>query len=270
MPPRSGATGTESAQHLWLKARLTGVCQGLGWSAVPEDPVTRADVWVPDARLALEVQLRRSDVLARTAAKLGAGAADVLWLFPPEVPARRMLFSVPAVRVAVLSADGTDPVQPWRLPAAPARLMVYGTVWRWRDWRLAMGAMSVHAFLRDLLAGDLGWCPPGTPGLPGGRGGWIRWRDLARALALPPDVGQRLPPLLPRSPAQWIEAQLERRARHPPGRGEAAMPDRPKHEPRQGLLDPQRDPESQDEREPGDDAERSRWEAERPPHYEAR
>ena len=42
------------------------------------------------------------------------------------------------------------------------------------------------------------------------------------------------------------------------------------HEDRGGLLEPRPDPESQDERDQGADAERRRWEAERPPHHEDR
>jgi hypothetical protein len=207
----SSATGPESQRHLWLKARLASICLHLGWAAVPEDPVTRADVWVPDAALALEVQLRRTDILARTAARFQAGAAGVVWLLADDVPANRTLFAAPSVRCAVIAPGHGAAVRPWETPCPDARLVVYGTVWRWQEWRLATGAVSAYGFLAELLAGRLGWCPPGTPGFPPGRGGWVRWSDLAQALALPADAAPRLPALLPVSPDAWIEAQLGQR-----------------------------------------------------------
>jgi hypothetical protein len=42
------------------------------------------------------------------------------------------------------------------------------------------------------------------------------------------------------------------------------------YEDRHGLLEPRHDPESEDEREQEADAERRRWDSERPPHHEAR
>jgi hypothetical protein len=210
----SAVTGPESRRHLWLKARLASVCLQLGWAAVPEDPVTRADVWLPDAGLALEVQLRRSDIIGRTAARYRTGAAAVVWLLADDVPASRTLFAAPSVRCAVVAPGSGAAVRPWESPDADARLVVYGTVWRWHDWRLATGTVSAYAFLAELLAGRLGWCPPGTPGFPPGRGGWVRWSDLAQALAVPAEQVPMLPELLPITPAAWIEAQLRQRRAH--------------------------------------------------------
>lgn len=197
----TGGGGPESDRHLWLKARLASICLGLGWSALPEDPATRADVWLPDSRTVLEVQLRRSDLLQRTHARYQAGAASVVWFVSSDAAVGPALFRSPAVRLAVV--DPRDParqVRPWET-GEEARLIVFGTLWRWRDWRLARGAMSAYGFLADLLAGSLGWCPPGTPGLPGGRGGWIRWLDLASA-----------PPAGSLEPAAWVAAELARRS----------------------------------------------------------
>ncbi len=213
----SSATGPESRRHLWLKDRLASICLHLGWAAIPEDPATRADVWVPDAGLALEVQLRRTDILARTAARLRAGASTVVWLLASDVPAARTLFAAPSVRCEVVVPGARGAAQPWERPCPGAKLVVYGTVWRWQEWRLTTGAVSAYAFLAELLAGRLGWCPPGTPGFPPGRGGWVRWSDLARALALPQELAPRLPELLPTRPDAWLEAQLAQRVRRRAG-----------------------------------------------------
>lgn len=211
--------GPESTQHLWMKARLASICLRLGWAAVPEDPATHADVWLPDARLALEVQLRRTDTLARTAARLAAGAEAVVWFFGAEVPAAGTLFRSPAVRFDVVDAEGGGrPVQPWTGVGGKPRLVVFGTVWQWRDWRLATGRMSAYTFLSELLAGTLGWCPPGTPGFPPGRGGWVRWSDLAVALGVPSCADRPAKDMLAVPLSAWIEQQLRKRAARGAGR----------------------------------------------------
>ena len=207
--------GPESQRHLWMKARLASICLQLGWAAVPEDPMTRADVWVPDAGVALEVQLRRSDTLARTAARFRAGAHCVVWFVGADVGASRMLFRTPAVRFDVV--DGGDPtrsVKPWEEEVDQARVVVFGTVLRWSDWRLTTGRVSAFAFLAELLAGRLGWCPPGTPHLPRS-GGWVRWRDLGLALGLPDSSPEEIRAQVPVAPQPWIDAQLARRRRSP-------------------------------------------------------
>ena len=207
---RSGVTGPESSCHLWVKARLTSLCLQLGIRAVPEDPRTHADVWLPTAATALEVQLRPTDTLGRTMARLAAGARQVVWFLGSSVPASRALFRSPAVRFAVVNRDG-DACAPWDAPVPDARMVVYGTVWRWRDWRLATGWMSAAAFLAELLAGRMRWCPPGTPGLPDGRGGWIRLDDLAH-VAGPSSAGGPSGGLA-RASREWLAAESERRAR---------------------------------------------------------
>jgi hypothetical protein len=207
----SGATGPESQRHLWLKARLASICLQLGWAAVPEDPTTYADVWVPDAAAAIEVQLRRTDTIARTAARLDAGAGTVIWFVAAGVPANRMLFHAPAVRFDVISPSQGESVQPWVEPCADARLVVFGTIWQWREWRLATGRMSAYTFLAEVLGDRMVWCPPGTPGLPLGRGGWVRWDDLRLALAAPQIPAEDRRTLLPVSQASWMAAQLDRR-----------------------------------------------------------
>jgi hypothetical protein len=191
-----GETAPESARHLWLKSRLLAICRQLGWAGVVEDPVTRADVWLPDARTALEVQLRPTDLRTRTRARYAAGAERVVWFVAPDVPARGALTAVPAVRFQVVDRDRTE-VQPWSPEpfAGEARLVVYGPLWRWDGWRLAGSAMSGYRFLAAVLADELGWLPPGTPGLPAGCGGWIAQPDLAAAAtgAVPAALSQQGP-----------------------------------------------------------------------------
>jgi hypothetical protein len=223
----AGRGGPESPRHLWLKARLTAICLHLGWFAVPEDPTTFADVWIPDARLALEVQLRRTDTVARTRARFAAGARTVVWFIAADVTAARILFGAPAVRFDVVARDEpTVSVAPWQDPGRPARLVVFATIWRWEDWRLVTGAMSAYRFLAEVLSGEMGWCPPGTPGLPAGRGGWVRWSDLALAAGMPDLPAALLQSQLPPRAAAWIDAQWQRRRRSParPRRGEKGGP----------------------------------------------
>jgi hypothetical protein len=180
-----GATGPESAEHLWLKARLLAICRHLGWSCRAEDPVTRADVWLPDAATALEVQLRPTDLRGRTAARTAAGAARVVWFLAPHVPASRTVMAVPAVRFAVLDAGGR-PATPWAGAGgsrARCRLVVFGPLWRWDRWRLVTTGMSIYRFLSGVLGGQVVWVPPATAGMPVGRGGWVGSADLERAVA---------------------------------------------------------------------------------------
>lgn len=209
-----GEGGPESARHLWLKARLVSICLHLGWAAVPEDPVTFADVWVPDASLALEVQLRRTDTVGRTRARLQAGAAAVVWFIGSDVAVRKALFHAPAVRFDVVAADDANrPVTPWSDPAGEGRLVVFATVWRWDGWRLATGRMSGYTFIAEVLGGRMGWCAPGTPGLPAGRGGWVRWADLAIAVGTPDRPQGQLAGEAAVAAAQFIEAQSRRRGK---------------------------------------------------------
>lgn len=49
--------GPESAQHEWMKLRLTRIAAKLGYTATPEHAPTHADVFVHEALLCLEIQL---------------------------------------------------------------------------------------------------------------------------------------------------------------------------------------------------------------------
>lgn len=265
-----GEGGPESARHLWLKARLAGICLHLGWAAVPEDPVTYADVWVPDAALALEVQLRRTDTIGRTRARLQAGAASVIWFIGADVSVRKTLFSAPAVRFEVVSADDPSrPVVPWQDPAQQGRLVVFGTVWRWDGWRMITGRMSGYTFIAEVLGGQLGWCPPGTPGLPAGRAGWARWTDLAVSAGTPDRPPADIAAAAGVAARQFLDAQWQQRRRR--DGVEMAVEPKPRRTPDSGLLQPRHDPETPGESEQSQrESDDRRWQEDRPPHYEAR
>lgn len=178
---RTSATAPESAKHLWLKARLASICLQLGWAAVPEDPRTRADVWLPDLGYALEVQLRPTSLTKRTQARLQAGAKAVVWFVAPEVSAKRQFYQVPAVRFDVVQpAQWELAVRPWEVDTS-AHLVVFGALWRWQDWRLVPARMSGFSFLSRVLDGSMTWHPRGTPGIPLGRSGWVSETDFAAA-----------------------------------------------------------------------------------------
>lgn len=262
--------GPESARHLWLKARLAGICLHLGWAAVPEDPVTYADVWVPDAGLALEVQLRRTDTIGRTQARLAAGATSVIWFIGADVAVRNALFDAPAVRFDIVAAgDPKRTVAPWQEPQQQARLVVFATVWRWDGWRMVTGRMSGYRFIADVLSGEMGWCPPGTPGLPAGRAGWVRWTDLAVAGGTPDRPLQEVSLAVRRAAEQFVDAQWQQRRRR--AGGAMATRPQPRRTPDSGLLQSRPDPETPGESEQSRrDVEDQRWLEDRPPHHEDR
>jgi hypothetical protein len=56
-PAGGGGGGPESAQHQWMKLRLTRIASKLGYTVTPEHAPTHADVFVHDAPFCLEVQL---------------------------------------------------------------------------------------------------------------------------------------------------------------------------------------------------------------------
>ena len=175
---RSCQTGPESDRHLWVKARVRQVCSQLGWVAVAEDPGTHADVWLPDAATAIEVQLRPTAGPERTRDRLERGAERVIWLLAEDVPDPASLFGSPAVRFRITDPDDhRTRREPW-VDGAAGHLWVWGTVWRWDEWRLIPTAMSGYRFLAEVLAGDRVWLPPGNGGLPRGRSGWVLRADL--------------------------------------------------------------------------------------------
>ena len=71
--PASGrGGGPESAQHEWMKLRLTRIAGKLGYNATPEHAPTHADVYVHEASFCLEISsTRRSSACAPRYARIG-------------------------------------------------------------------------------------------------------------------------------------------------------------------------------------------------------
>ncbi len=194
MPTGGGGAMTE--QHRWLQRRLVTMTRSMGFNPVAEHPPTRADVYVQDVRLAIEVQLRRTQFEARSAARRAAGAAGVLWMLSPgALPAghQRHLFEQPAVRWRAVHRHTGKEVEPWQDPStnADARVQVYGTVVTpstTSDAPLMITrAMDAYSFLGEVLRGERIWVRPDTPGMPRNRlglvsGGWVRPEELSAAV----------------------------------------------------------------------------------------
>jgi hypothetical protein len=176
--------GPMSAQHRWLQARLARILETLDFPAITEHAATNADVFVPGPGLAIEVQRWSSNFEKRTAARVNKGS-PVLWLLTEDAKGRatqQALFSLPAARVKVHAlGDDTRRLAPWddRSLNRRARLSVFATVATLRaDASLRTRPYDARAFLAEVLAGSRRWYPPGTPGLPDGRGLWVLEKDL--------------------------------------------------------------------------------------------
>ncbi|MGY1841648.1 MULTISPECIES: hypothetical protein [unclassified Modestobacter] len=122
-----------SEQHRWLQRRLVSMARRMGFDPVPEHPPTRADVFVPEAATAIEVQLRLTEFESRSAARLAAGATTVLWMLAPEALPnghQHHLFQRPAVRWRAVHRLTKAEVRPWEDGSTDrdARVQVYGTV----------------------------------------------------------------------------------------------------------------------------------------------
>ncbi len=194
---RGQGGGPESAQHEWVKLRLTRIARKLGYTATPEHPPTRADVYVHEPSFCLEVQLVATQFGIRTSARQ-AKESRVCWLIREGLNTprtRQALFTLPAVRFRII--DRTNPegrlAAPWEHPsdrelARRARLQVFGTIahrpqahlqtsldalrsgWFWT------GPMDGFQFLEQVLSGHRTWHPPGTLGNT--RGLWALHTDV--------------------------------------------------------------------------------------------
>lgn len=134
---RGQGGGPESAQHEWMKLRLTRIAQRLGFTATPEHSPTHSDVFVHEPEFCLEVQLVPTQFDKRTAARQGKGAG-VCWLICEELgtpKALQVLFELPVVRFRIIDHTNRKGrlLAPWEAPddrdlARRARLQVFGTV----------------------------------------------------------------------------------------------------------------------------------------------
>src|SRR4051794_13265110 len=131
---RGGGGGPPSPEHVWMQLYLTRIVTSLWYTATPEHPPTRADVFVHECSYCLEVQLRPTQFRKRTQQRAARGAR-VCWFIREGLDtekARKALFGLPAVRFRVV--DESDRLlAPWNEPdnqkiTGRARLQVFGTI----------------------------------------------------------------------------------------------------------------------------------------------
>src|SRR4051812_20013795 len=117
-----------------MKLYLSRIVTSLGYTATPEHPPTRADVFVHECSYCLEVQLRPTQFRKRTAQREAKGTR-VCWFIREGLDtetARKALFGLPAVRFRVV--DESDRLlAPWNEPdnqelTDRARLKLFGTI----------------------------------------------------------------------------------------------------------------------------------------------
>ncbi|WP_125734538.1 hypothetical protein [Amycolatopsis sp. WAC 04197] len=188
--------GPETAQHEWVKHRLTTIARRLGYTATPEHPSTRADVFVHEPGYCLEVQLRSTQFQKRTQARETKGGTACWWIVDgvDSKALTKALFTLPAVRFRVI--DKTNPrirtLNPWTDPedqdlASRAHLQVFATVAHPpsamnsanpRSAWFRTGTMDGYAFLREVLSGRRRWYPPHALGHPSGL--WALDTDVDR------------------------------------------------------------------------------------------
>jgi len=170
-PASHGGGGPPSPEHEWMQLYLTRVATSLGYTATPEHPPTRADVFVHECSYCLEVQLRPTQFRQRTAQREAKGAR-VCWFIREGLDtekARRALFGLPAVRFRVVD-EAERLLAPWNEPdnyelVDGARLQVFGTVAcleRSRTGELSFRTRTMDGttFLDEILAGRRRWYRP--------------------------------------------------------------------------------------------------------------
>jgi hypothetical protein len=187
---RPGAGGGPmSAQHRWMQERLRRMCAALGHESVPEHDATNADLYVPEARLAIEVQRWATDFAGRTKARERAGAR-VLWLITEDAKGRsveRALRRQPCVRVRVHErGDRRTRLEPWLRPQEASRAVLSvrpraacpDAAGRFRSgWRDGCG------FLAEVIDGRRVWSPGGV---------WVLVQDRRPAVTAPASRPWRL------------------------------------------------------------------------------
>src|SRR3954464_4593785 len=133
-PNSHGGGGPPSSEHEWMELYLSRLVTNLGYTATPEHPPTRADVFVHERSYCLEVQLRSTQFRKRTQQREARGA-QVCWFIREGLDtekARKALFGRPAVRFRVID-EGDRLLAPWNEPynqelSDSARLQVFGTI----------------------------------------------------------------------------------------------------------------------------------------------
>jgi hypothetical protein len=172
-PDTHGGGGPPSPEHEWMELYLSRVVTNLGYTATPEHPPTRADVFVHECSYCLEVQLRSTQFRKRTAQREAKGAR-VCWFIREGLDtekARKALFGLPAVRFRVVdNSEQGRPITPWNKPdikdlTDQARLQVFGTIAYLERARIGelsfrTRTMDGAAFLAEILSGRRRWYRP--------------------------------------------------------------------------------------------------------------
>jgi hypothetical protein len=156
-----------------MELYLSRVVTSLGYTATPEHPPTRADIFVHECSYCLEVQLRSTQFRKRTAQRESKGA-HVCWFIREGLDtekARRALFGLPAVRFRVVdTTEPGRPITPWNDPdnhefTEQAQLQVFGTIAyleRSRTGELLFRTRTIDGttFLGEILSSRRRWYRP--------------------------------------------------------------------------------------------------------------
>jgi hypothetical protein len=156
-----------------MKLHLSRIATSLGYTATPEHPPTRADVFVYECSYCLEVQLRSTQFRKRTAQREAKGAR-VCWFIREGLNtevARKALFGLPAVRFRIVDdSDRGGLITPWNEPdkyewTEKARLQVFGTIAYLERSPTGEPSFRTHTmdgpgFLAEILSGRRRWYRP--------------------------------------------------------------------------------------------------------------
>jgi hypothetical protein len=196
-----GGGGEETKEHDWVKGRLARIAQKVGLEAIIEESKTRADVYLPGPRIALEYQRVATDFSTRTMQRTLAGAGLTLWLIrqPPNVKGPRsklrkmfdeQVYQRGGLYISVVDVeDYAKQLRPWedpmtlnrrariRIGGSVVQLLPDGTVFSRRS-------ESFAAFLADVVSGArvLRKVPirPASGGMPSANLAWVRATELQR------------------------------------------------------------------------------------------
>lgn len=139
----AGGGGAETKEHDWVKGRLARVAASVNLEAIIEDARTRADVYLPGPKIALEYQRVATDFDLRTRMRRAAGASRTLWLIAqqplttgPKNQLQKMfdeqVFQRGGLYLSVVDVDDyRTTLRPWENPSAlncRACLRVSGSV----------------------------------------------------------------------------------------------------------------------------------------------
>ncbi|QLY33298.1 hypothetical protein H0264_14600 [Nocardia huaxiensis] len=189
-----------TARHRWVQDLILTTCRELGYVAIPEDPHTRADIFVTDPATALEVQLRPTAFRDRTESRRDKGA-DTIWFVSHDVAwrnasVREALTQLPSARFKIYDRHAewrrdTPEFAPWDdLSGALDRyadMRILATIFKLdaavSPPQLTRSGLSLRKFLDEVLSGQRRWIPPGEEGMPldnrgRPRSGWVRLNEL--------------------------------------------------------------------------------------------